>query len=43
LGVSSADATLSVPDGGSSITLLGLALIGIEGWRRKKHLISIRF
>jgi hypothetical protein len=30
-----ADATITVPDGGSAVALLGLALIGIEGLRRK--------
>jgi hypothetical protein len=35
LGSSAAIVKLSVPDGGWSITLLGLALVGVEGLRRK--------
>ena len=34
-GSSSLDARLSVPDGGTTVALLGLALVGVEGVRRK--------
>jgi hypothetical protein len=34
-GLSSFNATLTVPDGGLTIALLGFALVGVEGLRRK--------
>jgi hypothetical protein len=37
-GATSFDATLMVPDGGSTVALLGFALLGIEGLRRKLRL-----
>ena len=34
-GVTTAAATLSVPDGGLALSLLGFALVGVEGLRRR--------
>jgi hypothetical protein len=34
-GVSTAAATLTVPDGGLALSLLGFALVGVEGLRRR--------
>jgi hypothetical protein len=34
-GITSFNAAISVPDGGMTAALLGFALVGVEGWRRK--------